>query len=431
MRHIGSRLNRRSWFAGARPSAVAGALACAVACLLSQSAAPLAQAQNYSVVYSFQCGTLFGGPGDGQNPRGDLIADSAGNLYGTTQFGGANTTEENPNGAGTVFEVSAAGDETVLHSFGGAVDGYWPVAGLVRDSAGDLFGTTFTGTAGSGTVFEVYPNGVEAVLHNFSGGKDEGDPAGSLLLDSAGNLYGTTAGVDTGQYGTVFKLAPDGKITELHTFAGSPNDGAGPAAGLIHDGAGNLYGTTANGGTGGDEFTGTVFEVSKGGVETILYNFTGNSDGGSPEANLIRDSAGNLYGTTVEGGDSAFICEQFFDGCGTVFKVTPEGQETVLYSFTGGDDGGNPLSDLLMDGKGNLYGTASGGGSSSGLSCTACGVVFEVTPTGKERVLHSFPGMRDDGEIPYGGLLRVENYLYGTTYYGGTYGCGTVYKIAP
>jgi uncharacterized repeat protein (TIGR03803 family) len=432
MGHVGSTLNRRGWFAGARPSAVAGALACAVAFLFSVSAGPLAQAQNYSVVYSFQCGTQFGGPGDGQYPEGDLIADSAGNLYGTTNRGGT-YAEEPGTGAGTVFEISTAGVETVLHSFGAPGDGFWPTSALVRDSNGNLYGTTQVGGAlsnDSGTVFEVSASGVETVLYSFTGGKDEGRPDGKLLLDSAGNLYGATLGPFSGEYGTIFKLAPDGKITELYTFKGPPTDGAGPT-GVIRDSFGDLYGATEGGGV---DNLGTVFELSKDRVETVLYSFGTSGSGGfgdasTPLAGLVRDEAGNLYGTTYEGGGLGgpdTFCD-LIGGyyCGTVFKVTPTGEETILHAFSGGTDGGIPLSDLILDPNGNLYGTASMGG------LFGNGVVFETTAAGDEKVLYNFQGWPDDGSNPYSGLLRVGNYFYGTTYYGGTYDCGTVYKVAP
>ena len=395
--------------------------ALSAACLVVPGVANVlwAQQPSYSVVYSFQCGPLQGGPDDGAYPYGDLIGDSSGNLYGTTDQGGLFN-------GGIVYEISSSGTETVLHSFAGTPrDGAFPRAGLVRDVLGNLYGTTYEGgTYEDGTVFEVSASGAESLLHSFRGEEDEAFPFSNLLLDSKGNLYGTTAGRFSDEFGTVFEISPTGKIGELHTFAGPPGDGQAPVGGLIHDSAGNLYGTTAGGGTWQ---SGTVFELSKGGAETILYNFGGSSDGGGPSANLIRDAAGNLYGTTAGGGIDygSQPCDGTSDlGCGVVFKVTPSGQEAVLYTFTGGTDGGVPISDLIMDTKGNLYGTAS-------VASDAAGVVFEVTPTGKEKVLHAFTGYPNDGSVPYGGLLRVGNYLYGTTNIGGAYDCGTVYRLTP
>jgi uncharacterized repeat protein (TIGR03803 family) len=379
------------------------------------------QAQDYSVVYSFQCEP------DGQYPRGDLIADSVGDLYGTTENGGTYSY-------GTVFKVSVDGTETVLHSFAYQPlgDGAFPSAGLVMDSSGNLYGTTPNGGEGGGTVFEISAQGEESILYNFTGGKDERTPVGGLMLDPNGNLYGTTSGDNfTGVYGTVFKLSRSGKIAELHTFAGPPEDGALPYSGLIHDTIGNLYGTTAEGGA---YESGTVFEVSKAGTESVLYNFTGGSDGGAPFANLLRDGAGNLYSTTIAGGSDSGVCESLY-GCGVVFELSPGGEETALYTFTGGTDGAFPTSDLLMDSKGNLYSTTFGGGSSPSACSTenypGCGLVFELTAAGKEKVLHTFIGYPNDGAGPYGGLVRVGNYFYGATNIGGTYNCGTVYKVAP
>jgi uncharacterized repeat protein (TIGR03803 family) len=405
---------------------VVGLLLGIVILLPALSASAGAQAQSYSAVYDFCQGS---NSSDGENPFGDLIADSAGNLYGTTEYGGTYNY-------GTVFKVSVDGTETVLHSFAGQrqADGAVPSAGLVMDAAGNLYGTTFAGGAlGAGTVFEISAQGSESVLYSFTGGKDEGEPLGSLTLDSKGNLYGTTTGATDPEiyYGTVFKLAASGKITELHTFAGPPNDGALPYSGLVHDTTGNFYGTTFEGGA---YEVGTVFELSRAGAETVLYNFTGGSDGAAPYANLLPDGEGNLYGTATAGGSTTSACGPFV-GCGTVFELNPSGEETVLYAFTGAADGAVPLSDLLMDSKGDLYGTALAGGSSAcdeDENYPGCGVVFELTAAGKEKVLHTFTGYQtSDGALPSGGLLRVGSYLYGTTYYGGTSNCGIVYKVAP
>ncbi len=380
-----------------------------------------AQAQNYSVIYSF-----CGGPNDGQFPYGDLIADSAGNLYGTTREGGMF-------GGGTVFEISANGTETVLYSFGAKPgDGLQPVAGLVRDGAGNLYGTTYIGGVhGNGTVFELSPDGTETVLVSFND-PDGQSPWGNLLRDSAGNLYGTTAEGGTLDNGTVFKVFASGKESALYSFAGGPNDGQYPSSGLIQDSSGSLYGTTAGGGVAE---RGAVFRVSKPGADTLLYSFGGPPDGEGPAAGLLRDASGNLYGTTVAGGLAEGCGSQGLQGCGTVFKLTPAGTEAVLYTFTDGADGGVPYSGLVMDSKGNLYGTGSEGG--SGSFCSAggehfgCGVVYEVTTEGKEKVLHTFTEIPPDGSTPYGGLLVTSGALYGTTTYGGNGGCGTVYKLVP
>jgi uncharacterized repeat protein (TIGR03803 family) len=205
----------------------------------------------------------------------------------------------------------------------------------------------------------------------------------------------------------------------LNTFTGGA-DGANPVGGLIQNGKGNLYGTTCCGGTHG---TGTVFMLNKSGKETVLYSFTGGEDGNEPFASLIRDANGNLYGTTLWGGSST-QCNGG-NGCGVIFKLDKTGKETVLHAFTGtGGDGANPYDGLVRDPKGNLYGTTVNGGGSSVCS-GGCGVVFKVRGAGKETVLHRFSG--GDGAGPYAGLVRdAKDNLYGTTQYGGSYGEGTV-----
>jgi uncharacterized repeat protein (TIGR03803 family) len=379
-----------------------------------------AQAPSYSVLYSFQCG-----PNDGEYPNGNLIADSGGNLYGTTMSGGA--FEQ-----GTAYELSADGTETVLHSFAGPpADGTYPQAGLVRDAAGNLYGTTVYGGSfgdGDGTVFEVSASGEETVLYNFGGFLTDGVfPEAGLVRDDAGNLYGTASVGGAFRDGTVFRVSSAGKETVLLSFDGS--DGWGPGGGLVRDSAGNLYGTTIEGGESGcPDGCGTVFVLEKTGQEKVLYGFSGPpADGSNPSGNLLRDTEGNLYGATAYGGRGPSCISEL--GCGTVFKVTPSGEETVLYSFSGGADGGVPPGGLIEDSKGNLYGTAGIGGD---LTCgfVGCGVVFELSSTGKEKVLHTFTGPPSDGNGP-GALLLSGNAFYGTTGEGGAYNCGTVFKITP
>ena len=301
--------------------------------------------------------------GDGFYPYAGLILDSAGNLYGTTRYGGADYY-------GTVFELpKGSATDTVLYSFTGTNgDGANPEAGLIMDSAGNLFGTTFNGGANDyGTVFEVTPSGTETILHSFgpSGIGEAGEPNGSLVMDSAGNLYGTTEDGGAHDYGTVFEVTPSGTETVLYSFTATNGDGAFPYAGLIMDSAGNLYGTTENGGA--DDY-GTVFELPKGSAtDIVLYSFTAtNGDGAFPEAGLIMDSAGNLYGTTYNGGA---------DDYGTVFEL-PKGSATdiVLYSFTATNgDGAFPEAGLIMDSAGNLYGTTA-----SSRSGAEAGNMFEL-----------------------------------------------------
>ena len=383
------------------------AAALALASALSLAAALPAQAQTETVLHSF--GTQSG---DGSNPYAGLIMDPEGNLYGTTYYGGAYDY-------GTVFKLAPSGTETVLYSFGGRRgDGWYPQAGLIIDTEGNLYGTTSEGGAygyTNGTVFKLTSSGTETVLYSFHGfGSQSHDgyyPLGGLIMDTAGNLYGTTAQGGTYDLGTVFKLTPSGTETLLYSFVGQPNDGARPYAGLITDKAGNLYGTTAQGGYG----FGTVFKVTPSGTETVLHRFLG--DGASPFAGLIMDENGNLYGTTYQGRR----------GYGTVFELSATGKATVLYSFTGGSDGANPTAGLVMDENGNLYGAAA----------YSEGTVFELSPGKKGAawtftLLHAFGSQSGDGIRPFGTLiLDKEGNLYGTTYAGGANAEGAVFKVTP
>jgi uncharacterized repeat protein (TIGR03803 family) len=252
---------------------------------------------------------------------------------------------------------------------------------------------------------------------------DGNSPRAGLISDSSGNLYGTTEFGGAYEEGTVFKLAPDGTETVLYSFCAEINctDGAYPLAGLIMDAAGNLYGMAPNGGTYGG---GTVFRLAPDGTETVLYSFcaqTNCTDGGGPTG-LIADSSGNLYGTTGRGGEGD--CKY---GCGTVFKLAPDGTETVLHAFNGGSDGRTPLAGVIADNAGNLYGTTFYGG---GTRChSGCGTVFKLAPDGTETVLFAFHGRR--GTNPAGALLKSPHgLLYGTTQFGGASGSyGTIFKI--
>jgi uncharacterized repeat protein (TIGR03803 family) len=386
-----------------------------------------AEAQTYKVVHIFTTGT------DGADPYASLLLDRTG-LYGTTYAGGG------PFDGGTVFKIDKTGTEKVLHRFrgwGGVHDGggVGLQGGLVRDPAGNLYSTTVAGGANDiGTVFKLDSSGKETVLHSFAG--PEGSyPYAGLIRDAGGNLYGTTLGDVHCTYGcgTVFKLDRAGKVTLLYSFKGG-TDGAQPYGGLVRDNEGNLYGTTLAGGSSNcdGEGCGIAFRLDMNGKETILHIFTGGSDGGNVFDGLVRNSAGNLYGTTSSGGSSPEY--------GIVFKLDPSGQETVLYNFTGGTDGGSPYSGLVQDVKGNLYGTTVFGGD---LSCSVdgvapgCGTVFKLDTTGRETVLYSFTGGRD-GATPIGGLvIDSAGNFYGTASQrgdlscGSGIGCGVVFDLTP
>jgi uncharacterized repeat protein (TIGR03803 family) len=324
----------------------------------------------------------------------------------------------------TAVTVScAAGKMTILHSFGASTaDGRNPQAGLIMDSAGNLYGTTYGGgTIGAGALFKISPDGTETILHSFSGGQvDSVNPTGPLTIDGAGNLYGTTNGGGPTDLGTAFKLGADGTHTVLHWFEGGPNDGAYPSSGLTMDSAGNLFGTTFGGGAGGE---GTLFKISAIGTESLVHSFVGTQiDGRHPRGGLTMDGAGNLYGTTIDGGVGIY-------DFGTVYKISPDGTESVVYTFLG-EDGGEPYARVTIDGSGNLFGTTLNAGNATVFSS---GVVFKITPNGTNTVLHYFtggitPAITDAG-YPYAGLLiGSDGFLYGTSSQGGVNGFGTVFK---
>jgi len=364
----------------------------------------VATAQTLTILYSFTGGA------DGSQPYSSLVMDSSGNLYGTTAVGGST-------GNGVLFKVDTSGKETVLYNFQGGTDGANPWAGLTRDSAGNFYGTTEAGgTDGFGTVFKLNKTGKKkTVLYNFTGQNNDGAYTFACLVqDAKGALYGTTyKGGSTGN-GTVFKLSKTGKETVLYSFQGG-SDGENPYAGVIRDAAGNLYGVTF--GAFGVGY-GTVFKVTRAGKEKVLHVFSGGADGGYPYyGGVIIDNAGNLYGTTSFGG-----AHQYF---GVVYKVSKSGKQTVLYSFTGGADGGQPNAGLVMDAAGNLYGTTVAGGANGH------GTIFEVTRKGKEKVLYSFEGGTDAAVPDANLILDASGNLYGSSIAGGAYGAGTVFKLTP
>jgi len=316
------------------------------------------------------------------------------------------------------LDAAQAGPEKVLYNFTGALDGNDPDSRLVMDAEGNLYGTTFDGGAfNAGTVFKLRPNGVQSVLYSFTGGKDGGFPTGDLILESDnGGLVGTTEAGGDHNVGTIFSVDRNGGgETVDYSFTGS-SDGANPVGGLIEDGSFNLYGTTKN---GGDASFGTVFElVPFGGGFKLLHTFTAGSDGANPEGSLVMDADGNLYGTTLEGG----ALNQ-----GTVFRVTPRGKEKVLHSFDGTNDGRFPTSGLAIDFDGNLYGTMPGGGQN------IAGTLYRMSKSGKIKVLHAFSG-GDDGGNPVGTpLLGGDGDVYGVTFMGGAgdASVGTVFKLSP
>jgi len=375
-------------------------LAIVVGAVTTQSA----PAQTLHVLYN------FAGSSDGGDPYASLIRDAAGNLYSTFGYGGGTSF------SGGVFKVAPDGTETVLYSFTGGADGAFPEAAVIRDNAGNLYGTTTQGGSDNiGVVFKVDPSGTETVLHSFTGGTDGVIPVGGLLRDAAGNLYGTTSQGGSSNDGILFKINPSGKETILHTFSGGTNDGKYPTyTSLLMDAEGNLYGVTEEGGSADG---GILYKLSKTGKLTILHSFTGGTtDGCNVLGAPFRDAAGNFYGTTSSCGTHTL---------GTVWKVNKYGKEKVLHSFAGGTgDGEYPLAGVTVDAKGNVYGTTSVGGASN------FGTVYKVSKSGQFTLLHSFNGT--DGKNVYGGLVQnTRGTLFGTAQNGGTIGYGTVWKIIP
>jgi uncharacterized repeat protein (TIGR03803 family) len=368
-----------------------------------------ALAQTETVLYSFSNDGI-----DGNSPFSSLTLDAQGNLYGTADFGGTS------DGSGTVFKISPTGTETVLYNFSGGADGANPDSSrVVSDKAGNLYGTTNAGGDNSvGTVFKLTPSGIETVLHSFAAdGVDGFNPDGGLVIDGLGNLYGTTIKGGASNFGTVFKVTPAGLETVLHSFAADGTEGCNPRGGVVRGKRSSLYGTTSGCGAQG---AGTVFQLTltKARTLTVLHTFNADgTDGTFPDAGVVFDKVGNLYGTTSQGGAS---------DSGTVFKITPAGAETVLHAFaTDGTDGLFP-NGVILDKLGNLYGTTSAGGTGK------CGTVFKVAPDGTETVLHPFCSNAQDGANPQASLvLGKKNTLYGTTENGGSFFSGTVFKLVP
>jgi uncharacterized repeat protein (TIGR03803 family) len=400
---------------------------------------PSARSQTFQVIHNFTGGV------DGGNPYAGVTVDETGNVFGTATVGGAAGGCPTLGGCGTVYKLNRHGSSWILrtlYSFRGGSDGAYPTARMIIGPHGDLYSTTYLGgnasaPSGNGVVFKLSPPAhvlggwSETVLHQFGEPPDGANPVlGDLVFDEAGNLYGTTS---SGGYqcpsmsycGTVFELTPSGTgWTEsvLYRFTGG-SDGYAPYDGVILDHSGNLYGTTDAGGSPTCEFgfgCGTVFELLSGlgWAEHTIHQFSG-SDGANPSGGLIFDQSGNLYGTTPEGGTSDI---------GTVYELTPAGPgwiENLLYSFS---YGGQPHGSLVSDASGNLYGTTCCGGE------FGRGSVFRLTPSASgwtETDLYSFTG-GSDGQGPTGSItLDANGCLYGTTENGGAYQYGVVFEITP
>ena len=416
----------RSWTLDLVSSAATGALAIAIVFALAAVLTRSAQAQTFTVIHNFT------GGGDGAHPYSTPTLDPAGNLYGTTTWGGPGNCSP-PYECGTVFKLSRRNSSWVLQTLytfdpNTGMDGYAPLGQLARDPSGILYGTTESGgPKGDGTAFQLRPGATRPVaaaapwtetrIHDFTYSDGE-QPNGDLLLDSVGNLYGTTAFGGSNGLGTVFKLTPSAgswNLTVLHSFTNG-YDGGVPQAGVALDAAGNVYGTALDGGTHGE---GVVFQVTPDGSESVLYSFTGGDDGSLPYAGVIFDQSGNLYGATAFGGSG---------GSGVVFELSPGDNGwtyTEIYPLPGG--GWGPYERLVMDASGNLYGTMDKG------SSTGYGMAFKLTPSNGSwnyTPLHVFTG-GGDGAYPSGLVLASNGNLYGVASYGGTSNYGVVFEITP
>jgi uncharacterized repeat protein (TIGR03803 family) len=401
------RQNRISWV----PRSAANAtFALAIALLIAIVATQSAQAQTFTTLHSFD-GT------DGSGLYAGLVQATNGDLYGVTYFGGANNQ-------GTVFKITLSGTLTTLYSFCpqvGCTDGAGPGAELIQATNGNFYGTTATGGSyGDGTVFEITPTGTLTTLHSFDGA-DGNYPAATLVqATSDGKFYGTTVNGGANEAcdsfglpgcGTVFSITAGGELTTLYNFCSQSDctDGTAPFAGLVQAANGDLYGTTALGGTSD---AGTVFEITPGGTLTTLHSFD-QTDGSSPRGALVQGAEGNFYGTTNGGGAS---------GYGTVFKVTATGTLTTLHSFDG-TDGANPTAGLVQATDGNFYGTTNTGEANN------IGTLFKITPSGTLTTLQDL--VCTGGCFPYAGLVQdTDGSFYGTTLGGGSDEMGVIFRLS-
>jgi uncharacterized repeat protein (TIGR03803 family) len=394
----------------------------------------------------------FTGNADGAVPYGGVVLDPAGNVYGTTAYGGNGGANcGTPPNCGVVFKIDPTGQETLLHTFTGyPADGANPFEGVTRDSEGRLYGLT----ASFLTLYELQPSATicvavlcpwnESLLYNSDIGQYGGYPTGIPILDAQGNVYATSELGGSGSSGFVFKVDTQGNEMPIYNFQGG-TDGATPTGPLLLAADGSLYGTTVSGGDNGScpAGCGTVYKIDAEGNYSVVYRFIGGSDGFGPYSGVIADEQGNLYGTTIVGGLQSSSCNG--GTCGVVFELVPNQNgwaESVLYSFQGGADGGNPDGGLLRDSQGNFYGTTYLGGVC--LYGPYCGTVYKLTPAGSKTTLWDFQCGTDGCNPEYGSLVMdPQGNLYGTTTLGGDLsatnpvctaagtGCGTVFKLAP
>jgi uncharacterized repeat protein (TIGR03803 family) len=375
--------------------------------LLCAATAIASPAQTFTSLFSFDYGTRGSYPG-----FGGLVQATNGDLYGTTYQGGA----KGGGGYGTIFKITPSGRLTTVHRFDSTDGG--PLAGLIQATDGNLYGTT-SGIFGLGTVFKITLGGKLTTLHSFDG-TDGANPSSGLVQGTDGNFYGTTTRGGANFDGTIFKITPSGRLTTLHSFD-SLSVGS---AGLIQATNGYFYGTTDQGGANSQ---GSVFKMSPSGTLTTLYSFCSQNncpDGQYPSAALVQATDGNLYGTTSSGGLQN--CPNY--SCGTVFKITPSGTLTTLYSFCSQKncpDSAYPSAALVQATDGNLYGETGG--------FYGVGTIFKITLGGKLTTLYTFCSQKNcnDGTYPSAALIQDTNgTFYGTTDDGGTYNLGTIFSLS-
>ncbi len=419
-------------------------LTAAIALGIVLSLAAASQAQTENVLYSFTGGR------DGGDPIGGLARDGAGNLYGTTGAGGLG-------GNGVVFqlhpEAGGGWTESVVHTFLSGSDGGTPAGGVVLDAAGNIYGGVVLGGKGNGLIFKLTPRPTggwtNSNAHVFTYA-DGSVPQGNLTIDANGNIFGVTGSGGTstncfgGGCGVVFRLTPNpnggGTFKILHTFTGGA-DGSHPRGGLALDAAGNVYGTTWIGGRMSDcsgNGCGLVFKLSPTSQgewkNKVLFAFGNGKSGSDPNANVVLDAAGNVYGSTPQG-NGGTACGGI--GCGTVFELSPTIANTwtpsIPHTFTGGTDGGTPTPGLTLS-AGDLYGTTQVGGDVNCGVGGRCGTVYKLSPASggwQQTIIYAFAGGTDRGDPTSGVIFDDSGNLYGETSLGGTNGWGTIYQIVP
>ena len=393
----------------------------AVVCIgLGVSSAYAQTAVGHTPVYREKVLFNFTDPSTGLGPRGGVVQDSSGNLYGTTYTGGVYSAQcpITNNMCGVVYKLDIHGNETILHQFTGGPDGGGPFGNLVMDNQGNLYGTTSTGGNPSclcGVVYKLTPQGDEMVLYTFTDAQEGFGPMAGVVTDGTGNLYGISVTSGAYQLGNIFKIDSAGNYSVLHSFAAF--DGEMPfLAPVVLDGSGNLYGVAAYGGASG---SGVVFKVDTAGQFTMLYNFTLGEDGGFPTGPVALDSSGNIYGATYQGGNPTGQ-----SGAGVAFQLQAGGKYSVLYTFTGSGPSGSYGGGVVKGRDGNLYGTTAFDSQQHG------GNVFKITPAGQVFILYNFADGADGGGV-WASVMENADNIYGTTVSGGMTGGGVVFELSP